>query len=167
MRTGKASSLASLPTPFPQALRRWLTPKHRGFHHRTPGCSKPFTKRPPCGQVRAPTGSRANATAQTRFLQADTPWGRSCTDLHWLGRRNFCCRPDYTKDQVWGAAHKLRSLVSARFPPAPCHPHGPGFSQEQGDLSRLPVHGPTTHTEPRTHKDLCLVSHSTVSVLYA
>ena len=119
MRTGKASSLASLPTPFPQALRRWLTPKHRGFHHRTPGCSKPFTKRPPCGQVRAPTGSRANATAQTRFLQADTPWGRSCTDLHWLGRRNFCCSPDYTKDQVWGAAHKLRSLVSARFPPAP------------------------------------------------
>ena len=68
--------------------------------------------------MRAPTGSGANATAQTGFLQADTPWGRSCTDLHWLGRRNFCCRPDYEKDQVWGAAHKLHSLVSAQFPPA-------------------------------------------------
>lgn len=74
------------PHPFPQALQRWLTPKHRGFPHRTPGRSKPFAKRPPCGQVRAPTGSRTNATAQTGFCELTLPGaGAAQTCTGWAG----------------------------------------------------------------------------------
>ena len=85
----------------------------------------PSQKGLPLGKCGPPLGPEPMPQLKLGSLQADTPWGMSCTDLHWLSRRNFCCRPEHKKDQVLVSGPQLCSLASAPSPsplsPRHCH----------------------------------------------